>query len=219
VRAATAARLGAAAVTGALLAAARPPVDAGPLACVAFVPLFVAWLGRSVRATVGYTFLAAVVYYALLMSWTWYFGAIAIVPLVIILAAYWAAAGAILAWLRGRGVANPFLIASVWVLAEATVARVPFGGFSWGEVGYAFHNIEVGRALASDGGVELVTFFAVALNGLLEPAIGPARRVDQGRGRLGLGRCCPRRRRRRSQPTAPRRHTPGRSSTGRRHRP
>ncbi|MGO9872579.1 MAG: apolipoprotein N-acyltransferase [Acidimicrobiia bacterium] len=173
-RAATAARLGAAAVTGTLLAAARPPLDVGPLACVAFVPLFVAWRGSSVRATVGYTFVAAVVYYAMLMSWTWYFGAIAIVPLVIILATYWAAAGAILAWLRGRGVANPFLIASVWVLAEATVARVPFGGFSWGEVGYAFHNIELGRALASDGGVELVTFFAVALNGLLADAVANA---------------------------------------------
>ncbi len=39
----TAARLGAAAVTGALLAAARPPLDLGPLACIAFVPLFMAW--------------------------------------------------------------------------------------------------------------------------------------------------------------------------------
>jgi apolipoprotein N-acyltransferase len=167
----TAARLGAAAVTGALLAAARPPLDVGPLACVAFVPLFVAWKGRSPRATAGYAFVAAAVYYALLMSWTWYFGAIAIVPLVMILAGYWAAAGAILGWLRHRGIANPFLIASAWVLAEATVARVPFGGFSWGEVGYAFHNLELGRALASDGGVELVTFFAVACNGFLADAV------------------------------------------------
>jgi len=167
VKRATAARIGAAAVTGAILAAARPPLDVGPLACVAFVPLFVAWTGRSVRASAGYAFVAAVVYYALLMSWTWYFGAVAIVPLVMVLAAYWAAAGAALAGLRHRGVTNPFLTASVWVLAEAAVARVPLGGFSWGEVGYAFHNVEVGRALASDGGVELVTFFAVACNGLL----------------------------------------------------
>ena len=78
-------------------------------------------------------------------------------------------------WLRNRGVANPFLIAAVWVLAEATVARVPLGGFSWGEVGYAFHNIGVGRALASDGGVELVTFFAVALNAFLADAVVAAR--------------------------------------------
>ncbi|HTD49816.1 MAG TPA: apolipoprotein N-acyltransferase, partial [Acidimicrobiia bacterium] len=168
---ATAARLGAAAVTGAVLAAARPPLDVGPLACIAFVPMFVAWTGRSVRASAGYAFVAAAVYYALLMSWTWYFGAIAIVPLVMVLAAYWAAAAAALAWFRHRGVANPFLIASMWVLAEAAVARVPLGGFSWGEVGYAFHNVGLGRALASDGGVELVTFFAVALNGLLADVV------------------------------------------------
>jgi apolipoprotein N-acyltransferase len=171
----TAARLGAAAVSGVLLATARPPVDLGWLACVAFVPLFIAWRGRRPLATAGYAFVAAVAYYALLMSWSWYFGTVAIVPLVAVLGAYWAGAGAVLGWLRGRGISNPFLTAAVWVLAEATVARVPFGGFSWGEVGYAFHNIEAGRALASDGGVALVTFFAVALNGLIADAIVNAR--------------------------------------------
>lgn len=167
----TAARFGAAAVTGALLAAARPPLDLGPLACVAFVPLFVAWHGQRARMTAAYAFVAAAAYYAFLMSWSWYFGTIAIVPLVIALGSYWAVAGAVLGWLRGRGIANPFLIAGVWVLAEATVARVPLGGFSWGEVGFAFHNIGIGRTLASDGGVELVTFFAVALNAFLSDAV------------------------------------------------
>ena len=50
----------------------------------------------------GYAFVAAAVYYALLMSWSWYFGTIAIVPLVIVLATYWAVAGA-LGWLARRG--------------------------------------------------------------------------------------------------------------------
>jgi apolipoprotein N-acyltransferase len=168
---ATAARFGAAAVTGALLAAARPPLDVGPLACVAFIPLFDAWRGQGVRMTAALAFVSAAVYYSFLMSWSWYFGTIAIVPLVIALGLYWAGAGAVLGWLRRRGIANPFLIAAVWVLAEATVARVPLGGFSWGEVGFAFHNIGIGRALASDGGVELVTFFAVALNAFLSDAI------------------------------------------------
>ena len=168
---ATSARLGAAAVSGALLAAARPPLDAGAVACIAFVPLFVAWRGRPPRAMAGYAFVAGIVYFALLLSWTWYFGAVAIVPLVAVLAAYWAASGALIGWLARRGVANPFLVAAVWVLAEAAVARFPLGGFSWGEVGYAFHNIEIGRALASDGGVELVSFFAVALNAFLADAL------------------------------------------------
>jgi apolipoprotein N-acyltransferase len=168
------ARFGAAAATGVLLAAARPPLDVGPLACVAFIPLFVAWRGRGARGTAALAFVAAAFYYAILMSWSWYFGTIAIVPLVIALGTYWAVAGAVLGLLRSRGIANPFLVAAVWVLAEATVARVPLGGFSWGEVGFAFHDIGVGRAVASVGGVELVTFVAVALNAFLADAVTAA---------------------------------------------
>lgn len=165
------ARFGAAAATGVLLAAARPPLDLGPLACVAFIPLFVAWRDRGPRGTAALAFVAAAFYYAILMSWSWYFGTIAIVPLVIALGTYWAVAGAVLGFLRHGGIANPFLVAAVWVLAEATVARVPLGGFSWGEVGFAFHDVGVGRALSSVGGVELVTFVAVVLNAFLADAV------------------------------------------------
>jgi len=168
---ATAARFGAAAVTGALLAAARPPFDLGPLACVAFVPLFVAWRGRRVRTTAALAFVAAAVYYSILMSWSWYFGTIAIVPLVIALGAYWAAAGAVLGWLRNQGVANPFLVAAVWVLAEATVARVPLGGFSWGEVGYAFR--EHGRSFVRLGRY-LRTVVPAVHRELNAPAVPPS---------------------------------------------
>jgi apolipoprotein N-acyltransferase len=182
-----AARLCAAAVTGVLLGAARPPLDLGPLACVAFVPLFVAWRDRGPRAAAGYAFVAAVVYHAWLLSWTWYFGTVAIVPLVLVLAAYWAAAGAVVGWLGRRHLASPFVVAGVWVLAEAAVARGPLGGFSWGEVGYAFHDIVAGRALASDGGVALVSFFAVALNGFLAEAFLAMRaRTPTDRRRSGF---------------------------------
>ncbi len=167
----TVARLAAATVTGLLLAAARPPLDLGPLACVAFVPLFLAWRGRGPRGAAGYAFVAGVAYHAWLMSWTWYFGTVAIVPLVLTLAAYWAAAGAVVGWLDRRNAASPFVVAAVWVLAEATVARVPVGGFSWGEVGYAFHDVGAGLALASAGGVALVGFVAVACNGFVAEAI------------------------------------------------
>jgi apolipoprotein N-acyltransferase len=167
----TVARLAAAIVTGLLLAAARPPLDLGPLACIAFVPLFLAWRGRGPRGAAGYAFVAGVAYHAWLMSWSWYFGTVAIIPLVCALAAYWAAAGAVIGWLDRRSAASPFVIAAVWVLAEAVVARVPLGGFSWGEVGYAFHDLGVGRALASAGGIALVGFFAVAFNGFVAEAI------------------------------------------------
>jgi apolipoprotein N-acyltransferase len=172
----TVARLGAAIVTGLLLGAARPPLDLGPLACVAFVPLFLAWRGRGPRGAAGYAFVAGVAYHAWLMSWSWYFGSVAIIPLVGALAAYWAAAGAVIGWLDRRNAASPFVIAAVWVLAEAVVARAPLGGFSWGEVGYAFHDIGFGRALASAGGIALVGFLAMACNGFVAEAVVAVRR-------------------------------------------
>jgi len=166
-RPATVARIFAAIASGALLAVSRPPFDLGPLACIALVPLFVAWRGRGVRATAGLAFLAGVAYYGILCAWIWYFGTVAIVPFAAAVAIYWAAAGALIAFLAARGFRSPWLTAAIWVSADALVARWPFGGFSWGEVGYAFHNVAPARAVASVGGVTLVTFLAVALNALL----------------------------------------------------
>jgi apolipoprotein N-acyltransferase len=164
-------RVAAAAGSGALLALSRPPVDIGPLACIGLVPLFIAWRDRRPRATAGYAFLAGVVYYALVCSWVWYFGAVAMVPLLAALAGYWAAAGALIGWLRARGLSNPWLTAAIWICADALVARFPFGGLSWGEIGYAFHDVSAARAVASVGGVTFVTYLAVALNALLADLI------------------------------------------------
>jgi apolipoprotein N-acyltransferase len=167
-----AARFAAAIATGLLLALSRPPVDLGLLACIALVPLFVAWRDRGPKASAGYAFVAGAVYYTVLCSWLWYFGPIAIVPFVIVLAGFWALAGAVIGWLRARGLTNPFLTAAIWVCADAVITRVPFGGFSWGEVGYAFHDLAAGRAVASVGGVTLATFLAVALNAFLADLVG-----------------------------------------------
>ena len=74
-RLASVARFSAAVASGALLAFSRPPFDIGPLACVALVPLFLAWRGRTVRGAAGLAFVAGIVYYGILCSWIWYFGA------------------------------------------------------------------------------------------------------------------------------------------------
>jgi apolipoprotein N-acyltransferase len=160
-------RLFAAGASGAVLAAARPPLDLGLLALVALVPLFVAWRNGSIRQRAGLAFVAGLVYYGVVLSWSWYFGAIAIVPFVAVMAGYWAAAGAAIGWFARRDLRSPWLTAAVWVLAEAVVARFPLDGFSWGDAGYALHNFALARDVASVGGVALVSFLVVAANALL----------------------------------------------------
>ena len=72
----------------------------------------------------------------------------------------------------------------MWVCVDAVVSSWPFGGFSWGEVGYAFHDIAPARAVASVGGVTLLTFLAVAL----ERARGGPRGRTSHRGERPLPR-------------------------------
>ncbi|HEY7135055.1 MAG TPA: apolipoprotein N-acyltransferase [Acidimicrobiia bacterium] len=207
----TRARVGAAVAAGLLLAAARPPFDIGPLALVALVPLWWAWRGATPRQGALTGLAGGVAYYGVLVYWVWYFGAVAIVPLVLILAASWAATGALVAWFSGcgrsgaplgaapssgsggsqrrRGVRGPWILAASWVVLEAVIARFPVGGFSWGEVGYALHGIAFGRALASWGGVPLVSFVVVAASALLVDVAAGARRRsrrDVGMAVLGL---------------------------------
>jgi apolipoprotein N-acyltransferase len=171
-----AAPFGAAALSGVLLALARPPFDVGPLALVALVPLLWMWRDVGPRRAALLGFVAGVVYYAVLVSWTWYFGAVAIIPLVAVLAAYWAGVGFLVVWLRRWGLRSALLTAAVWVVGEALVARFPLSGFSWGEVGYALHDLSPARAVASWGGVALVSFLAVAANDFLVDLLRARRR-------------------------------------------
>jgi apolipoprotein N-acyltransferase len=171
-------RFAAAVASGVLLALSRPPLDLGLLALVALVPLFWAWRDVPPRLAALLGFVAGCTYYVILVSWTWYFGAVAIVPLVVILASFWAAVGASVARFTSRGLRNPVLLAAIWVLAEALVARWPFGGFSWGEVGYALHDFAPARSVAALGGLPLVSFVVVALNAAMVELLAPRMHVD-----------------------------------------
>ncbi len=164
-------RVGAAVIAGLLLSAARPPLDLGPLALVALVPLWWAWRDTTPRRAALLGLLGGVAYYGVLVSWAWYFGTVAIAPLVLVLALSWAGAGAVVAWLAGRGVRNPWILAATWVLFEALIGRFPVGGFSWGELGYALHGSSVAGAMASWGGVLFVSFLVVAASALLADGV------------------------------------------------
>lgn len=147
--------------TGVLGALAFPPFDLWPLALVAPVPLLLVWQTAGVRRAAADGFVAGVAFFAVVVSWTWYFGVVAYFPFVAVLAGYWAGAGALVALARSRGVVGPWTTAAVWTLFEALRGRWPFGGFSWGELGYAFHDVPVARSVAAWGGVLLVSFLAV----------------------------------------------------------
>ena len=186
------ARLAAAVLSGLLLAAAFPPLDVGPLALVALAPLLWAWRGAGPGPAALYGGAAGVAFFGLLVEWTRYFGFVAVVPFVLFLSTWWMLAGAVAGWLGRRGHTAAPVLASLWVLVEAGRGRVPFGGFPWGDVGYAFHDWGAARALAGWGGVPLVSWLAVAVNGwVLDAALAwragqrPERRPEFRRAFVG----------------------------------
>jgi apolipoprotein N-acyltransferase len=170
------ARLAAAVLSGLLLAAAFPPLDVGPLALVALAPLLWAWRDAGPGAGALYGGAAGICFFGVLVEWSRYFGLVAVVPFVLFLSTWWMVAGAVVGWLGRRGVTAVPALAAVWVIVEAGRGRVPFGGFPWGDVGYAFHDWGAARALAGWGGVPLVSWLALVVNGLVLDAVLARRR-------------------------------------------
>jgi apolipoprotein N-acyltransferase len=160
-------RLGAAVLSGVLLALAFPALDWGPLALVALVPLLWAWRGAGPARAALYGFVFGAVFLGILLYWIWYFGAYAYVPLIAACAAYSALTGALVGWLGRCGLASPWLVGAAWVVPEALRGRFPLGGFPWGDLGAALHDVPAARALASWGGVALVSYLVVVVNALV----------------------------------------------------
>jgi apolipoprotein N-acyltransferase len=164
-------RLGAAALSGVLLAVAFPAFDLGLLALVALVPLIWTWRDATPWRAALYGFVFGIVFAPILMYWLWYFGIVAIVPLVAGWGAYTALTGYLVGCLNRAGLRSPWLspwlIAAAWVVPEALRGRWPFGGLPWGDLGVALHDFQPARALASWGGVALVSFAIVVVNAYL----------------------------------------------------
>ena len=131
------------------------------------MPLLWAWRDASVLAAARDGFVFAVVFLAVLMAGLTHTGYTGTVALIVAAALYYAATGALVAVFARRGLRAPWLTAAVWVFFEELRGRWPLGGLAWGEIGIALHNVGVARALASYGGVALVTFVVVAVNGLV----------------------------------------------------
>ncbi|MFN8028622.1 MAG: hypothetical protein U0W40_20380 [Acidimicrobiia bacterium] len=161
------ARLGAAFGAGILVALSFPPFDLGPLVLVALVPLLWSWRGARPRHAALYGFAYGIACFGAELAWVRYFGAVALVPFVAALAGTIALVGAIVAALARKGIAAPWIVAATWTFSEALFGRWPLGGFAWCNLGVSLHDVPAARALASLGGVLLVSFVIVAVNAFL----------------------------------------------------
>ncbi|MEN8113366.1 MAG: apolipoprotein N-acyltransferase [Actinomycetota bacterium] len=129
----------AALVSALLMWAAFPPLDIGPLAFVAPIPLL--WALRRVERgyeAISIGFLWGSIFFGILLNWIAVLGFIAWVPLVLLMASYFALYG-FLVWLFRLWPAWRWWLIAVgaWVGIEFLRARFPFGGFPWGNIGYA----------------------------------------------------------------------------------
>jgi apolipoprotein N-acyltransferase len=157
----------AAVATGLLGGLAFPPFDLGWLAVLAPAPVLWIWRQLPPARAARAGWLCGFCFYAVSLWWLHSLSPVAMPLLGSFLALWWAAAGAAVAALRRRGLTAPWWPAAIWVAMESLRGAFPFGGLTWGEWGYAFHDVPVVRALAPFGGVRLITGLVVVVAGVL----------------------------------------------------
>ncbi len=118
--------------------AAFPPLEWGWLAFVAPAPLL--WAARTVEhawAAAAVGFVCGLAFFGPLLIWISVLGYVAWVPLVMVLATYFAAYS-VLVWAFRLWPATRWWLVVVagWGLIEYIRARFPLGGFPWGSLGY-----------------------------------------------------------------------------------
>ena len=160
-----------AALAGILLWLAFPPVGFG-LAAVAGVALLTAALwGASVRRGLGLGAITGAVFSLLLLEWMRVIGPDAWLLLAALCATWITLIGAGTALVTRLPLA-PVWVAAVWVLGEGLRARIPLGGFPWGNLSYAQADTALGD-WAGLGGAAWTTF-VVALIGAALVALARA---------------------------------------------
>ncbi|WP_326555641.1 apolipoprotein N-acyltransferase [Micromonospora sp. NBC_01813] len=168
--------VGLAVLSGAALLVAFPPYGWWWAAPVGVAALAVAVHRRRLRAGAGLGFVAGVVFFAPLLSWTnLHTGSLPWVLLSGLQASYLALLGAVAAFVspvvdRRRLVAWPLVTGLLWVGQEALRGRTPFGGFPWGRLAFS-QGDSPALPWASVGGAPLVTFVVAVCGGVLAAAV------------------------------------------------
>jgi apolipoprotein N-acyltransferase len=161
-------RVAVAVVAGVLLGFAFEPHD-HPWLTVVAVPLLLAALnGISMKAgfLVGAGF--GIAYYAVLVPWLSVIGGDAAIALAILEGLFYAFFGMFATQVLKLRL-WPLWIPCLWVATEFATASVPFGGFPWGRLAWAFSDVPLGR-LAAYVGIPGLSF-VVAFIGVLLYAV------------------------------------------------
>ncbi len=176
---------------GLLLWLAFPPVGFGPSAAGGVALLTAALWRARLRRGLGLGLLTGVVFFALLLEWMRVIGPDAWLLLTLLCASWIALLGVGTALVTRLPLA-PVWVGAVWVLDEALRARLPLGGFPWG-------NLAFGAARQHPGGLGERRWHALRdVRGRAHRRLGrrrgagPARRTAARRAGLG-GDCRPRR--------------------------
>lgn len=167
---------------GCVLAAAFPEVDLAPAAWVALIPLL--WVARDVRpgrgAVLGFVFGAG--FFGILVSWISIVGWVAWGILVVTESLFLAAFGAVWAWLAPKtsGLGRVGLAFGAWAIVEYLRARVPVGGFTWGQLAQSQHDVTWVLRWASLGGGVVLAGVIAAVNAAIAEGIRDRRIVLTG---------------------------------------
>jgi apolipoprotein N-acyltransferase len=147
---------------GGLLYLSFPPRTLWWLAMPAFALLWAVLRGRGAKAGFGWAFVFGLTFLLPLLVWVGELvGPVPWVALCVFESLFFGLGGAGMA-LVSRLRVGPLWAAAVWIAAEALRARVPFGGFPWGRVGFGQPDGPL-LPLAAIGGEPLLSFATVLL--------------------------------------------------------
>jgi apolipoprotein N-acyltransferase len=165
--------LAAAAGSGLLSWLSLPPADLGPLGFVALVPIL--WTIRGTRARRGALLglVSGVAFYGVTLSWLIPLTVLGWAALSVAMGAWLAAtfAYAAVVWRDETPIRTALLVGAGAAAVEWLRTVVPFGGWSWVNLGYSQHDNPLTLPLASWIGALGLTFLIVAVNCLVLTAI------------------------------------------------
>ncbi len=128
----------------------------------------------------GFAQFGGILYWIAFLEAAQYLSGLAWAVLVFYLSLYFAVFGWGYRWLTGKGVPEAWIAPFLWVALEYIRGSRPWGGFSWGELGYSQAPYPMVLTITSWGGVYGLTFLMVLFNLRITEGLGV--RLEKGKG-------------------------------------